>query len=172
MLHRSEVKNGLRVGRGGVDGPPMASSSSSLSEMEEAKVTALSGSSPCTGQTTSAHPLPHSTAHTRSCTTCSSRRSSTAVWVLELLMPSRRSILDDGCRTGSATSAACPGTQDQGTDLGCLALVLARVGRVLVHLPPLTTVGVRAAVVREHNVILLLITGPWEGGGGRGVGVL
>ena len=54
MLHRSEVKNGLRVGRGGVDGP-MASSSSSLSEMEEANVTALSGSSPCTGQTTSPH---------------------------------------------------------------------------------------------------------------------
>ena len=37
----------LRVGRGGVEGPPRPpSSSSSLSEMDDAKATALSGSSP------------------------------------------------------------------------------------------------------------------------------
>ena len=66
MLHLSEPKNGLqrekegargdggrrlsylRVGLGGVEGPPTPSSSSSLSETEEANVTAHSGSSPCT----------------------------------------------------------------------------------------------------------------------------
>lgn len=88
----------LSVGLGGVEGPAILSSSSSLSDTEDAKVTALSGSSPCAVMTSSTYCL------WSKCLTWRSRSSSTSVGFLEPpLIPNNLNILEDGYTKPIAT---------------------------------------------------------------------
>ena len=81
----------LSVGLGGVERPAIPSSSSSLSDTEDAKVTALSGSSPCS------HDIMNLYCLWSKCLTWRSRSSSTSVGFLEPpLIPNNLNILEDG----------------------------------------------------------------------------